>query len=146
MFIALLNALGFRARGGLGEKWGWRLPLCKWWFAVIWTGCFIYLTKYNEKGEPIELIVKGFDYNENGEKYEYTYTSHISFTEKYKTGISSNDADEISNYIIKLMKDEKEYNKTSNNSKELFDSKFNAEKIYKELASYLEKIEKEYRK
>lgn len=41
-----------------------------------------YLTKYNEKGEPIELIVKGFDYNENGEKYEYAYTSHISFTEK----------------------------------------------------------------
>lgn len=25
MLIALLNALGFRARGGLGEKWGWRI-------------------------------------------------------------------------------------------------------------------------
>lgn len=48
MLVALLNALGFRARGGLGEKWGWRLPLCKWWFAVIWTGCFIYLTKNHD--------------------------------------------------------------------------------------------------
>lgn len=41
-----------------------------------------YLTKYSEIGEPIELIIKGFDYNENDEKYEYVYTSHISFIEK----------------------------------------------------------------
>ena len=40
------------------------------------------LSKYSEIGEPIVLIVKGFDYNENDEKYEYVYTSKISFTEK----------------------------------------------------------------
>ena len=41
-----------------------------------------YLTKYKEKGEPIEVIIKGFDFKENGEKYDYVYTSHISFTGK----------------------------------------------------------------
>lgn len=40
------------------------------------------LSKYSEIGEPIVLIVKGYDYNENDEKYEYVYTSKISFTEK----------------------------------------------------------------
>jgi len=40
------------------------------------------LSKYSEIGEPIVLIVKGFDYNEKDEKYEYVYTSKISFTEK----------------------------------------------------------------
>ena len=66
-------------------------------------------------------------------------------TEKYNTGISSDNEEEISQYIMKLMNDSKEYNKVSNNSKELFDNKFDAEKIYKELTKYLEKIEKEYR-
>lgn len=41
-----------------------------------------YLTKYKEIGEPIELIIKGFDFNENGERYEYVYTSYVSFTGK----------------------------------------------------------------
>lgn len=67
-------------------------------------------------------------------------------TEKYNVGISSGDAGEISEYIIKLMNDDIKYNKVSNNSKELFENKFNANKIYKDLVKHLEKIEKEYRK
>ena len=66
-------------------------------------------------------------------------------TEKYNTGLSSDNEDKISNYIIELMNDEKKYKKTSDNSKELFNNKFDAEKIYKELTYYLEKIEKEYK-
>lgn len=42
--IVLLVAFGFRVRGGFGEKWGWKMPLCKWWFASIWTACAVYLT------------------------------------------------------------------------------------------------------
>lgn len=45
LIISLLNAFCFRIRGGFGEKWGWRLPLCKWFFAAIWTACAVYLTK-----------------------------------------------------------------------------------------------------
>lgn len=41
--IVLIVAFCFRVRGGFGEKWGWRLPLCKWWFCVGWTLCSIYL-------------------------------------------------------------------------------------------------------
>ena len=35
---------GYRVRGGFGEKWGWRLPLCKLWFCVIYTICAVMLT------------------------------------------------------------------------------------------------------
>lgn len=35
---------GYRVRGGFGEKWGWRLPLCKLWFCVIYTICAVLLT------------------------------------------------------------------------------------------------------
>lgn len=41
--IIALIAFCFRVRGGFGEKWGWRLPLCKWWFAVAWTVCCVIL-------------------------------------------------------------------------------------------------------
>jgi len=41
--ITLLIAFSFRVRGGFGEKWGFRLPLCKWWFCTFWTACCIYL-------------------------------------------------------------------------------------------------------
>lgn len=45
IIIGILNSLGFRIRGGFGEKWGWKIPLCKWFFATIWTACAVYLTK-----------------------------------------------------------------------------------------------------
>ena len=42
IIVILLNSFCFRVRGGFGEKWGWRLPLCKWWFCTCWTLCCIY--------------------------------------------------------------------------------------------------------
>ena len=48
ILIILLVAFCFRVRGGFGEKWGWKLPLCKWWFAIAWTLCSCYLMQnYN---------------------------------------------------------------------------------------------------
>lgn len=44
VLIVLACSFCFRIRGGFGEKWGFRLPLCKWWFCVVWTLCSIYLT------------------------------------------------------------------------------------------------------
>lgn len=43
LLIIFSCAFTFRVRGGFGEKWGWRLPLCKWWFCIGWTLCSIYL-------------------------------------------------------------------------------------------------------
>lgn len=48
ILISLITAFCFRVRGGFGEKWGWKLPLCKWWFCTAWTLCCCYLMKdYN---------------------------------------------------------------------------------------------------
>lgn len=44
MLKALAIMFGYRVRGGFGEKWGWRLPLCKLWFCVIYTVCAVLLT------------------------------------------------------------------------------------------------------
>lgn len=44
--ISLLCSLGFRIRGGLGERWGWKFPLNKWWFAGIFASCATYLYKF----------------------------------------------------------------------------------------------------
>jgi len=44
MLTVILNAIGYRARGGMFEQWGFKLPLCKWWFAILWTLCAVYLT------------------------------------------------------------------------------------------------------
>lgn len=41
--IPLLSALGFRIRGGLGERWGWKFPLNKYWFAAIFALCACWL-------------------------------------------------------------------------------------------------------
>lgn len=43
MLIVLLCALGFRIRGGLGERWGWKFPLNKYWFAGIFAACDAWL-------------------------------------------------------------------------------------------------------
>lgn len=41
--ISCLCSLGFRIRGGLGERWGWKFPLNKWWFAAIFASCSTWL-------------------------------------------------------------------------------------------------------
>ncbi len=67
-------------------------------------------------------------------------------TEKYNVGIASSDSKEISDYIFSMMKDSKKYNSVSLNASKLFNEKFDADKIYKDLVKHLEKLEKEYRK
>lgn len=47
IIITLLCALGFRIRGGLGERWGWKFPLNKWWFAGIFSACDAWLHGWN---------------------------------------------------------------------------------------------------
>lgn len=47
ILIAFIIAFSFRVRGGFGEKWGWKMPLCKWWFATAWTLCFAFIL-YND--------------------------------------------------------------------------------------------------
>ena len=44
IIIPLIISFAFRVRGGFGEMWGWRLPLCKWWFCTAWTIAAVYLT------------------------------------------------------------------------------------------------------
>lgn len=43
ILIAFIIAFSFRVRGGFGEKWDWKMPLCKWWFCVSWTLTCVYL-------------------------------------------------------------------------------------------------------
>lgn len=47
MLTALLCSLGFRIRGGLGERWGWKFPLNKYWFAAIFASCYVHLTGWD---------------------------------------------------------------------------------------------------
>ncbi len=67
-------------------------------------------------------------------------------TQQYKVGISSSSTDEICDFILKMLKYKKEYNKYSKNAEKLYEEKFDANKIYCKLVDYLEKVEKEYRK
>lgn len=41
--IPFLCSLGFRIRGGLGERWGWKFPLNKYWFSGIFAACACWL-------------------------------------------------------------------------------------------------------
>lgn len=54
--IVLLCALGFRIRGGLGERWGWKFPLNKWWFAVIFSLCAAYLHGWDQNYQLVLMI------------------------------------------------------------------------------------------
>lgn len=47
LMISLLCALGFRIRGGLGERWGWKFPLNKFWFAGIFSACDAWLNGWS---------------------------------------------------------------------------------------------------
>lgn len=65
---------------------------------------------------------------------------------EHDCGISSQDMNKICNYIIKLKKDKKRYKEVSNNSKKIYEEKFVAKKIYKELVDYLEELGEEVKK
>ena len=47
IIITILCAFGFRVRGGLGERWGWKFPLNKYWFAGIFSACDAWLHGWN---------------------------------------------------------------------------------------------------
>ena len=63
-----------------------------------------------------------------------------SLIEKNECGISSRSIDEICNYIIELKNKKEKYDEISKNAIKLYKKDFMAEKIYKNLADYLEKI------
>lgn len=56
VIIILLCALGFRIRGGLGERWGWKFPLNKWWLAVIFSLCAAYLHGWDQNYQLVLMI------------------------------------------------------------------------------------------
>lgn len=62
---------------------------------------------------------------------------------EHDCGISSQDMNKICNYIIKLKNDKKRYKEVSNNSRKIYEEKFIAKKIYKELVDYLEELGEE---
>jgi len=63
--------------------------------------------------------------------------------EKHKCGMSTQNMEEMCEFIIKLKNNPEEYKEMSKNAMKLYEENFVAEKIYKELADYLEKIEGE---
>ena len=63
-----------------------------------------------------------------------------SLIEKNNCGISSRNIDEICDYIIELKNNKEKYEEISSNAKGLYKRDFMAEKIYKNLADYLEEI------
>lgn len=63
--------------------------------------------------------------------------------EKYECGFSSQDMSKMSEFIIKIKSNPKEYERMSDNARNLYEKEFIAEKIYKELVDYLEKIKEE---
>lgn len=66
--------------------------------------------------------------------------------EENKCGISTQNMEEMCNYIINLKNNTEEYKKTKENAIKLYEESFVAEKIYKELADYLEKIKEDVKK
>ena len=63
-----------------------------------------------------------------------------SLIEKYNCGISTQNMDEMSDYILKLKNNKEIYNSISNNAKELYEKDFQAKDIYVKLVNYLEEI------
>lgn len=43
LIISAICSLAFRIRGGLGERWGFKMPLNKWWFAGAFAACASWL-------------------------------------------------------------------------------------------------------
>jgi len=63
--------------------------------------------------------------------------------EKHNCGISTQDMEKMSDFVINVKNNPDKYNEMSKNATNLYKENFVAEKIYKELADYLEKIKEE---
>ncbi len=63
--------------------------------------------------------------------------------EENNCGVASLDSDYICEYILMLKNDNKKYNEIALNAKKLYDQKFVAKQIYKELVEYLEELKEE---
>lgn len=81
--------------------------------------------EYISYGLPIALMSEGY---------------MKQLIEEHKCGITTRNMEEMCDFIIKLKNNPAEYQKMSNNAKKLYEEKFVAEKIYKELVDYLEEI------
>lgn len=60
--------------------------------------------------------------------------------DKSKSGFGSTDVDKLCKYIVDIKNDKDEYKKESNNAKKLYEEKFVASKVYKEMIDYIEKV------
>lgn len=63
--------------------------------------------------------------------------------QKSNCGFSSQDMEKMCDYIIELKNNKNRYDEVSQNAKTLYDEKFVAKKIYKNLVDYLEKVREE---
>lgn len=66
--------------------------------------------------------------------------------DEYKCGINSSDVSKLTDYIKELKENKEKYELESTNAKKLYEEKFIAKNIYKELVDYLEKIIEEEKK
>ena len=55
IFQVAMNAITFRIRGGMGEQWGWKIPMKKWFFA-LWTAILMCWLQ----GWSISLFITAF--------------------------------------------------------------------------------------
>lgn len=67
-------------------------------------------------------------------------------TDKYKVGYASDNVNDIYNFILKIKNDKKMCEEYSKNAFKLYEEKFDANRIYEELANHLEKVERKYHK
>ena len=66
-------------------------------------------------------------------KYSHSHISLTELVEKHKCGMSTQDMDKMSDFVIKLKNSPEEYKIMSKNAIKLYEENFVAEKIYKEL-------------
>lgn len=84
--------------------------------------------EYLSYGLPIVMTVDGY---------------MKTLLEENNCGISSQDIDKLTDFIVKLGNDKKLYKEMSDNAKKLYDEKFVANRIYSNLVDYLENIKGE---
>jgi len=84
--------------------------------------------EYISQGLPIALTSEGY---------------MKKLLEEKECGISTQNMEQMATFILELKNDSEKYQKMSQNATDLYNEKFVAEKIYKELVNYLEKIKEE---
>ena len=57
IIVVLLCVIGYRARGGMFEQWGFRLPLCKFWWCTLFTFCAVWLTGNTNWEYVVALLI-----------------------------------------------------------------------------------------